>query len=211
MLDVILRRVENALIAITFLFITLLAFANVVARYVFHASFSFTSELLVNLAVLLTMVGAAAATRLGTHPAFTLLRDSSRGVLRKALVVIVCVGMLVFFAIFLWLGVETALKQLESGRLTPALQIPQWIFSMGLPFGALLGVIRTVQVAVIELRGGEAFSSEEAEAIQMAERIQAEEQAKLDADLAEVNAAAESAADVVDNDNVADTKEGGQK
>lgn len=211
MLDVILRRVENALIAITFLFITLLAFANVVARYVFHASFSFTSELLVNLAVLLTMVGAAAATRLGTHPAFTLLRDSSRGVLRKALVVIVCVGMLVFFAIFLWLGVETALKQLESGRLTPALQIPQWIFSMGLPFGALLGVIRTVQVAVIELRGGEAFSSEEAEAIQMAERIQVEEQAKLDADLAEVNAAAESAADVVDNDNVADTKEGGQK
>lgn len=211
MLDVILRRVENALIAITFLFITLLAFANVVARYVFHASFSFTSELLVNLAVLLTMVGAAAATRLGTHPAFTLLRDSSRGVLRKALVVIVCVGMLVFFAIFLWLGVETALKQLESGRLTPALQIPQWIFSMGLPFGALLGVIRTVQVAVIELRGGEAFSSEEAEAIQMAERIQVEEQAKLDADLAEVNAAAESAADVVDTDNVADTKEGGQK
>ncbi|MBV0895769.1 TRAP transporter small permease [Microbacterium sp. NC79] len=211
MLDVILRRVENALIAITFLFITLLAFANVVARYVFHASFSFTSELLVNLAVLLTMVGAAAATRLGTHPAFTLLRDSSRGVLRKVLVVIVCVGMLVFFAIFLWLGVETALKQLESGRLTPALQIPQWIFSMGLPFGALLGVIRTVQVAVIELRGGEAFSSEEAEAIQMAERIQVEEQAKLDADLAEVNAAAESAADVVDTDNVADTKEGGQK
>lgn len=211
MLDVILRRVENTLIAITFLFITLLAFANVVARYVFHASFSFTSELLVNLAVLLTMVGAAAATRLGTHPAFTLLRDSSRGVLRKIVVVIVCLGMLVFFAIFLWLGIETALKQLESGRLTPALQVPQWIFSMGLPFGALLGVVRTIQVAVIELRGGEAFSSEEAEAIQLAERIQAEEQAKLDADLAEVRVAAESADSEAAPDHVEDTKEGGQK
>ncbi len=211
MFDVILRRVENTLIAVTFLFITLLAFANVVARYVFHASFSFTSELLVNLAVLLTMVGAAAATRLGTHPAFTLLRDSSRGILHKIVIVIVCLGMLIFFAIFLWLGFEMALKQMESGRLTPALQIPQWIFSMGLPFGALLGLIRTVQVAVIELRGGEAFSSEEAEAIEMAERIQAEEQARFDADLAAVNASAETTATETDSHKASDAKEGGQK
>lgn len=169
MFDIILRRVENAIIAITFLFITLLAFANVVARYVFHASFSFTSELLINLAVLLTMVGAAAATRLGTHPSFSLLRDSSRGVLHKVVVVLVCAGMLAFFLVLLWLGFETAMKQMESGRLTPALQLPQWIFSMGLPLGALLGSIRTVQVAVIELRGGEAFKGEEAEALEVAE------------------------------------------
>ena len=43
MFDLILRRLENTIIAITFLFITLLAFANVIARYVFHASFSLTS------------------------------------------------------------------------------------------------------------------------------------------------------------------------
>jgi len=207
MLDRILRKVENTLIAITFAFITVLAFANVVARYVFHASFSFTSELLVNLAVLLTMVGAAAATRLGTHPGFSLLRDVSRGVLRKVVVVIICLGMLVFFAIFLWLGLETALKQLGSGRLTPALQVPQWIFSMGLPFGALLGAVRTIQVAVIELRGGEAFSSEEAEAIELARQMQAEEQAKLDADLAKTARAAEAHA----SERGSDTKEGGQK
>ncbi|MBP6684517.1 MAG: TRAP transporter small permease [Leucobacter sp.] len=181
MFDLILRRLENTIIAVTFLFITLLAFANVIARYVFHASFSFTSELLINLAVLLTMVGAAAATRLGTHPSFSLLRDSSRGVLHKIVVALVCVGMLVFFLILLWLGFETAMKQLESGRLTPALQMPQWIFTMGLPFGALLGAIRTIQVAVIELRGGEAFKGEEAEALEVAEAVQAETQALEDA------------------------------
>lgn len=181
MFDLILRRLENTIIAVTFLFITLLAFANVIARYVFHASFSFTSELLINLAVLLTMVGAAAATRLGTHPSFSLLRDSSRGILHKIVVALVCVGMLVFFLILLWLGFETAMKQLESGRLTPALQMPQWIFTMGLPFGALLGAIRTIQVAVIELRGGEAFKGEEAEALEVAEAVQAETQALEDA------------------------------
>lgn len=174
MFDLILRRLENTIIAITFLFITLLAFANVIARYVFHASFSFTSELLINLAVLLTMVGASAATRLGTHPSFSLLRDSSRGVLRKVVVVIICAGMLAFFLILLWLGFETAMKQLESGRMTPALQFPQWIFSMGLPLGALLGAIRSIQVCVIELRGGEAFKGEEAEALEVAAAVEAE-------------------------------------
>ncbi|QIM15324.1 TRAP transporter small permease [Leucobacter insecticola] len=173
MFDLILRRFENTIIAITFLFITLLAFANVVARYVFHASFSFTSELLVNLAVLLTMVGAAAATRLGTHPSFSLLRDSTRGALHKTIIVIVCLGMLVFFGMLLWLGIGTALNQLNSGRLTPALQIPQGIFSLGLPIGALLCGIRTVQVAVIELRGGEAFRGEDTEVIELAAEVEA--------------------------------------
>ena len=166
MLDTILRRLENTIITVTFLFITLLAFANVVARYVFHASFSFTSELLVNLAVLLTMVGASAATRLGSHPSFSLLRDSSRGWLHTVIILVVSAGMLLFFVFLLWLGWETSMKQLDSGRLTPALQLPQWIFTMGLPFGALLGAIRTIQVAVIELRGGEGFKGEEAEALE---------------------------------------------
>ena len=173
MFDRILRRVENTIIATTFLFVTLLAFTNVVARYVFHASFSFTSELLVNLAVLLTMVGAAAATRLGSHPSFSLLRDSTTGLLHKIIVSIVCLGMFTFFVVLIWLGTDTAMNQFASGRLTPALQIPQWIFTLGLPFGATLGAIRSVQVAVIELRGGEAFTNEETEAIEIAAAVDA--------------------------------------
>ncbi|MFV0433038.1 MAG: TRAP transporter small permease [Leucobacter sp.] len=173
MFDLILRRLENTIIALSFLFITLLAFANVVARYVFHASFSFTSELLVNLAVLLTMVGASAATRLGTHPAFSLLRDSTRGALHKIIIVVVCAAMLAFYAVFLWLGWETSMKQFEMGRLTPALQIPQGLFTLALPIGALLGAIRTVQVCIIELRGGEAFKGEDAEALEMVAAMQA--------------------------------------
>lgn len=168
MFDTIMRRLENTLIAVTFLFITLLTFTNVVSRYVFHASFSFTVELVINIAVLLTMVGAAAATRLGAHPSFSLLRDASRGLLRKIVIVVICLGMLTFFLVFLWLGFDMAMKQAASGRMTPALQLPQWLFSMGLPFGALLGAIRTVQVAVIEFRGGEAFKGEEVEALEAA-------------------------------------------
>lgn len=169
MLDSALRVIENVIIAVTFAFITFLAFANVIARYVFSASFSFTSELLVNLAVLLTLVGASAATRNGSHPAFSMLRDGATGVARKIIVALVCLAMIAFLAIFCWLGYDMVVDQASSGRLTPALGVPQWIFSLALPFGALLGVIRTVQILVTELRGGEGFQSEKAEAIEQAQ------------------------------------------
>src|SRR5699024_4282522 len=118
MLDSALRVIKNVIIAVTFAFITFLAFANVIARYVFRASFSFTSELLVNLAVLLTLVGASAATRNGSHPAFSMLRDGATGVARKIIVALVCLAMIAFLAIFCWLGYDMVVDQASSGRLT---------------------------------------------------------------------------------------------
>lgn len=170
MFDRTLTLIENTLITASFLFITLMSFINVLARYVFHGSISFTSELLINLAVLLTLVGASAVTRNGTHPSFSLLRDSLSGNRRKIVVVVICAAMVTFYGVFLWLGMDMVQKQQASGRLTPALQFPQWIFSLALPFGALLGVIRTVQVAYNEIRGREMFADEEAEAIAEAHR-----------------------------------------
>lgn len=152
MFDKILTVAENAVITIAFSAITVLAFFNVISRYLLHASIAFTTELVVNLAVLLTMVGAAAAVRIGTHPGFTLLKDSSRGGLRKVVIVLIALATLAFYLLFLWLGLDMAAKQMESGRLTFALAFPQWIFSLSLPIGAVLGAIRTVQVGVLELR-----------------------------------------------------------
>ncbi|WP_051297886.1 TRAP transporter small permease [Brevibacterium album] len=174
MFDKVLTLTENVLMAVTFFTITMVAFVNVVARYVFSASLSFTGELIVNLAVLLTLVGASAATRMGSHPGFSLLRDSLRGGRRMAVALVICAAMFAFYAVFCWLGLDMVQKQAASGRLTPALGFPQWIFSLALPFGALLGGIRTVQIAVIELRGGQALVGEESEAIEAAEAVRAE-------------------------------------
>ena len=170
MFDKVLSAVENAIIVVSFAGVTLLAFANVIARYVFSASFSFSSEILINVAVLLTMVGASAATRQGSHPSFSILRDTSSGVRRKVVVVAVCAAMLVFYVVFAWLGLDLVSDQATSGRLTPALSIPQWMFTVAIPFGAALGGIRAVQIAVIELRGHEALTSEVADDIALAKQ-----------------------------------------
>jgi C4-dicarboxylate transporter DctQ subunit len=155
-----LTAVENALIVGTFSILTLLAFANVVSRYALHASLSWSNELVVGLAVYLIMIGTSAAIRLHAHPAFTVLQDVVRPAWRKVVVVAIALAMFTFLAIFLWLGWEMVASQLERGRTTPALGVPQWILSLALPFGAVLSMIRVLQMTITTIRTEEQSSTQ---------------------------------------------------
>src|SRR5512139_2046997 len=64
---------EEVLCAVLFSVMTLIAFSNIVTRYVFKYSFAFTEELVVSLFVWLTLFGAGVAFRAGSHLGFTLL------------------------------------------------------------------------------------------------------------------------------------------
>lgn len=166
--DRTLHVLESIIIVVTFLSITLLAFANVVSRYVLNQSISFTGELVVNIAALLTLVGAAAVVREGSHPGFNLLRDSSSGLVQKISISFVSLMMVVFYGVFLWLGLDMVLSQAGSGRTTPALGIPQWAFSLAIPFGSLVGGARTIQVWALALRNPDVLAGEEQLAIEHA-------------------------------------------
>lgn len=152
MLDKILTKFENVVVFTTFSVLTVLAFANVVSRYLLHASIAWSNELIIGLAVYMIMVGSSGAVREGAHPGFTVLRDSTRGILHKIVVIAIAVAMAGFFLALLWLGMEMVGKQLNLGRTTPALGISQWVLSLAIPLGAVFGTIRTVQMAVTHLR-----------------------------------------------------------
>lgn len=159
-LDRALTSVENVLIVVTFTVLTLLAFANVVSRYALHASLSWSNELVVGLAVYLIMIGTSAAIRIHAHPAFTVLQDMARPSLRKVVVLAIAVAMFAFLTILLWLGWDMVTSQMERGRTTPALGVPQWILSLALPLGAVLSMIRVVQMAVATIHTKEQSSTQ---------------------------------------------------
>jgi C4-dicarboxylate transporter DctQ subunit len=75
-------------------------------------------------------------------------------------VVAIAVAMFVFLAIFLWLGWDMVTSQLGRGRATPGLGLPQWILSLALPIGAILSMVRVVQLAVVTIRHNEQGSSQ---------------------------------------------------
>lgn len=153
MIDKILTAAEKAVLITAFSVITLLVFVNVVSRYVLHASLSFSTELVTNLAVLMIMIGASLGIKYNTHPGFTVARDNSVGLTHKIIVTLICIVMIVFLAFLFWYGYDMASSQIASGRVTPALGIPQGWLSMAVPLGAALATIRTIQQLVLVWQG----------------------------------------------------------
>lgn len=148
----ILRDAEKIICAIIFLAMTLLGFANVVVRYASNYSLASSEELLTNGFLLLTIFGAAIAARSGDHLAVTLIYEIVPRPLRK-LMLVLATGLSVFLlAASAWFTWELLSNQISSGIRSYALQIPAWYYSVGLPFGFALIIIRYVQCALEEWR-----------------------------------------------------------
>lgn len=147
MLHRVLSVTENTVAALAFATITIVAFANVISRYFLNASLAFTSEITVNVVVWLTMIGAVIGVREGSHLGFSLLHDRLMGRAHQVVTVLIAAAMVLFFVMVLWFGLELALQQRESGRATFSIGIPQWLFTLALPVGSALGILRAIQVS----------------------------------------------------------------
>lgn len=148
----VLNYIEEIILFVAFLIMTIIAFANIISRNIANLSLSFTEEITINLFVLLTFVGTAVGVRRYAHLGFTLIYDRMNNGLKKALIVFSALMGLILFGVLLWYGIQMVLFQMDMGQKTPSLGWPQWILSMALPLGALLCVIRTIQVCVEELK-----------------------------------------------------------
>ena len=127
---------------------TLLGFVNVVVRYATSYSLASSEELLTNGFLLLTIFGAAIAARTGDHLAVTLIYEIVPRPVRKLMLVFATLLSVVLLGASAWFTIELVTNQLSSGIKSYALQIPAWYYSVGLPFGFALIVIRYIQRAL---------------------------------------------------------------
>lgn len=149
----LLAKVEMMLIFVIFSVICVIAFANVLGRYVFNASLAFTGELTTSLAVVLALLGTALGVRQGGHLGFSLLHDYSKGQLRKGLSIFIGVMMCALFVVLIVYGWNMMANQISRNRVTPSLRIPQFLFSMWFPIAGVLGIIHTIEVTLADIKG----------------------------------------------------------
>jgi TRAP-type C4-dicarboxylate transport system permease small subunit len=141
----ILRDAEKIICAILFLAMALLGFANVVVRYATSYSFAASEELLTNGFLLLTIFGAAIAARTGDHLAVTLVYDLLPRSLRRAVLILSAALSVLLLALSAWFMWQLLSHQMASGTRSYALQVPAWYYSVGLPFGFGLVLLRYVE------------------------------------------------------------------
>ena len=128
-----------------------LAFANVVTRYVFQYPMAFTEELEINGLVWLTLFGTASAFRRGRHLRMLFFQDMLPQAWRRWLNLAIALLGAALFACLGYLGYLQLCDERLLSITSESLGIPQWYYTLSIPSGCLLVVVRIVQAAWREM------------------------------------------------------------
>ena len=140
-------NVDMYIAVVGLLFMTMLAFANVVSRYALHASISATDELTTNMFVLVSLLGASVATKKRSHLGLSVFTDLMPKSVTKVLEVFSCAISSVFCGAGTWLGLRMAMQQFGRGQVSPALRVPEWIYGSFFVIGMALVTISFIVTA----------------------------------------------------------------
>ena len=151
----ILGKIEDIICAICMIIMTSLTFANVVARYVFSASFSFSEEITTYLFVMLSLIGSAAAARRKAHLGFTAILDLFPAGLKRAIQTMSYALATAFSAALFWYGISMVQSQIFHGQVTAGMQWPEWIFGSFVPLGAFFITIEFLFLLIDTVSGKE--------------------------------------------------------
>lgn len=151
--DKIFGKIEEIIAGICLTIMSILAFTNVLARYFFHASFSFSDEITTYLFVLLSLIGASIAAKRHEHLGFTVIEDLVPPTVKKILNFISYLMAVIFTSIIFYYGILMVTSQYTLGQKTAGMQWPEWIFGSFVPIGSFFVLIRFLQILIHIISG----------------------------------------------------------
>ena len=150
-----LNQLEDNFCAIILAIMTVLAFINVIARYVFLASFPWVEELNRLGLVILTYVGAAVALKQHAHLGLSILTDRLPKSVQKACTILGCLAGLFFCYVAINYGYKMVENEYSHNVLTQGMQWPEYLFGLWMPVGCAVLAIRFVQQIIYVFVGKE--------------------------------------------------------
>ncbi|MBL0936945.1 MAG: TRAP transporter small permease [Rhizobiaceae bacterium] len=122
-----------------------IVFANVSLRYTTNFSIVWAEEVARYLMVWMTFLGAGLALRTGGLVAITNLHDAMPDRPQRALRGVIVLGLLIFFAVMIWVGYSYALRM--RFQMTPATRIPFSAIYAAMPIGFALMTVHLLLIA----------------------------------------------------------------
>lgn len=132
--DIILVKLNSALIATMMFVMFVLVFSNVVTRYVFSFSMNWAEELSRYLMIWIAYLGAGLAMREGRHASIEVLQDLLPKPAVKYVRVLVALVILIFMGVLAFLGWEYS--QFAMRQRTAVLRLPMGLLYLAIPIGA---------------------------------------------------------------------------
>ncbi len=153
LLGKILDYFEESVIILMMTYMAVMNFLNVVFRYCFANSFSFTEELTVTVFVWVTMLGVAAGFKRYAHLGMSFVVDLFHGKTKAMFALLGVICGLIFMVLVLIYGIEMVQGQIGMGATTPVLRMPQAVQGLSMPVGAVFVIIRILQAGYLQVKG----------------------------------------------------------
>jgi TRAP-type transport system small permease protein len=148
-------KIEEMLAAAAMALMVVITLANVVTRYVTDISFAFTEEYSIALMVIVTLLGTAIATAANRHIRIGFFVDRLSPRAQRRVGLLAMLPVIAIFAVLVWLGALSTYDEYRFEVTSPALGVPQWIYTVWLPVLSLVVVLRAVGRLIRIWRGAE--------------------------------------------------------
>ncbi|MEA4815348.1 MAG: TRAP transporter small permease [Lachnospiraceae bacterium] len=143
-----LDKIEEVVLFLLLAFMTVMNFVNVVARYCFTVSISFTEELTIMAFVWISMFGIAVGYKKYAHLGMSFFTDLMPKKVRSYFVLFSMVCSAITIAVMLKYGIAMVAQQIAYGAKTAALRLPSCVQGLSIPVGACFILIRTFQSGI---------------------------------------------------------------
>lgn len=140
-------QIDEKISSMVLLFMLALAFVNVVARYIFKASLSYTEEITTMLLVLISALGSGIAAKKKAHLGLSALTDLLPGKYQRYVTFYTNVLGAFVGLILLYTGVMMSVNEYRLEQISIGLQVPTWIYCSFVPVGAAAMTFHFVRVA----------------------------------------------------------------
>ncbi len=142
------ENLEEKVMGIALWGIVIVMFMQVIMRYVFKASLSWSEELSRYLFVWMVFIGMGYGVKKSSHMRIDMLEHFVPR-LKKPLEILANLSLLVFAGLMIQPGISVLKAIKASGQTSPAAGVPMYFVYVGLFIGFLLVVIRVIQNFVL--------------------------------------------------------------
>lgn len=148
---------EEIFLVVCIVIMVVVIFLQVIARYVFNNSLSWTEELARFMFVWISWIGISFGEKKGEHITITLVKDKLKGKARLIFLVIRSVLTLAILIVLLIKGIDVTGKIYNMASTTAALHMPKWIMYSSVPISCFLMTVRVIKGMITNLfdKGGE--------------------------------------------------------
>jgi len=119
-------------------------FGNVLSRYVFHATWSFSEEIMMIIFLWVTMLGTSLAFRKGEHLGLSIFSDIAPWWLQIGFIVMSGLLSSVLMILFIKTGITMIHTEIIFSQTTPVMNIPEPVSTISIPLLCLIAISRIV-------------------------------------------------------------------